>query len=314
MTWLSQAPSNIALIKYMGKADNELNIPANPSLSYTLPNLITNVSLDCYNGKKDIWEPLTIPGSQPYNLSQAAIDRFLAHLNRLKKYFNYEGNFIVRSSNNFPQSSGLASSASSFAALTKCAIRALCELTGINEPPIQTQASLSRLGSGSSCRSFFSPWVLWQDNMVVPLELPYTNLIHQVILISQEEKKVSSSQAHIRILTSPLYQTRPQRAKQNLKLLRTALEVQDWEAAYNIAWIEFNDMHQLFSSCNEPFSYITSQTEAVLASLKKFWDTNHDGPIITLDAGPNIHLLYREDQKTLSQKIKQSFVGQYDFR
>jgi diphosphomevalonate decarboxylase len=157
MPWFAQAPANIALIKYMGKKDNKKNIPDNPSLSYTLNHLLTNVMLEGHSGRKDFWEPLEIPGALPFRLSVAAQERFLHHLSYLKSYFNYEGGFIVRSSNNFPHSSGMASSASSFAALTKCACLALSELTQQALPPVTTQADLSRLGSGSSCRSFFAP-------------------------------------------------------------------------------------------------------------------------------------------------------------
>ncbi len=52
MQWFAQAPANIALIKYMGKKDNEKNIPDNPSLSYTLNNLLSSVVLESHSGKK----------------------------------------------------------------------------------------------------------------------------------------------------------------------------------------------------------------------------------------------------------------------
>ena len=110
MEWFAQAPSNIALIKYMGKKDIENNIPINSSLSYTLNNLLSSVMLETHPGKKDFWEPLDTPGSLKFVLSNDAQDRFLRHLARLKAQVNYSGAFIVRSSNNFPHSSGLASS------------------------------------------------------------------------------------------------------------------------------------------------------------------------------------------------------------
>src|SRR6476659_4687638 len=113
MQWLAQAPSNIALIKYMGKKDVQQNLPDNPSLSYTLNKLLSTVLLEQYPGKKDLWEPLHTPGAPPFTLSEASQERFLSHLLFLKKQFNYKGCFVVRSSNNFPLGSGLASSASS---------------------------------------------------------------------------------------------------------------------------------------------------------------------------------------------------------
>ena len=313
MQWFAQAPSNIALIKYMGKKDSNTNTPINPSLSYTLNHLLSHVLLEACAGNKDRWKPLDIPGAAPFNLSTAAQERFLNHLSYLKTRANYTGAFIVRSNNNFPHSSGLASSASSFAALTKCAITALSELTHTPPPSIETQAQLSRLGSGSSCRSFFSPWALWEDETVKTIELPYQELLHQVIVISHAEKKVSSSEAHRRIQTSPLYKTRAHRAEENLKTLLNDLDAQDWKSAYQICWREFQDLHQLFSTCESPFSYMTEQSDAVLMNLQALWEREGDGPIITMDAGPNIHLLYRLDQADMAFKFKQEhLLGQYD--
>lgn len=313
MQWLSQAPSNIALIKYMGKKDELNNVPDNPSLSYTLNNLISSVVLETTNGKRDFWEPLDTPGAGTFDLSLAAQKRFLDHFARLKEHFNYNGAFIVRSTNNFPHSSGLASSASSFAALTKCAILALCELTHKPIPSLDVQAQLSRLGSGSSCRSFFSPWALWQENTVEAIDLPYKNLEHQVIIISHDEKKISSKEAHRRVKTSSQYSTRTQRANENLKVLLVALEAQDWQSAYQICWREFQDMHQLFLSCTDPFTYMTEQTNQILHTLQDLWQREGDGPIVTMDAGPNIHLLYRPDQADIALQFKHDhLVGNYD--
>src|SRR3990167_9368442 len=114
--WSNAAPSNIALIKYMGKKDTAINMPSNPSLSYTLTHLKTTVTLELTNGNHDIWQPLQTEDAlsmQP--LSEKAQERFLQHLAFLKTQYNFHGSFIVRSCSNFPQSCGIASSASSFA-------------------------------------------------------------------------------------------------------------------------------------------------------------------------------------------------------
>jgi len=313
MPWFAQAPSNIALIKYMGKKDDKRNIPINASLSYTLNKLQSSVQLESQTGQRDDWGPLNIPGGRPFELNQLAQDRFLAHLKRVKEHFNYNGAFMVRSSNNFPHSSGLASSASSFAALTKCAVLAICELTNHPIPSSEEQAKLSRLGSGSSCRSFFSPWAIWEDEHVGGIELPYSDLIHQVIVISHEEKKVGSSEAHARIRTGHLYHARANQAEDNLKLLLDALKVKDWHSAYTICWREFHEMHHLFTSCTSPFTYMTETTHQALDTLQDLWAREGDGPIVTMDAGPNIHLLYRPDQAELAHRFtKNHLLGNYD--
>lgn len=313
MFWFAQAPANIALIKYMGKKDESSNLPGNSSLSYTLNNLLSTVKLELVPGKKDIWEQLAIPGGADFSLSAHGQKRFIDHLNRLKKHFGYEGGFLIQSNNNFPHGSGLASSASSFAALTKCASLALSYLTNKEIPSIDEQASLSRLGSGSSCRSFYSPWALWDDAGVRAVDLPYTNLIHQVVVVSNQEKAVSSSEAHKRVKTSTFYDTRNQRAEENLKLLLNAFSAKDWKSIYQICWREFHDMHQLFTSCEQPFSYITQNSQVLLNALEDLWGANGDGPLVTMDAGPNIHLLYRPDQEDLAQQFRiDHLLGNYD--
>lgn len=313
MHWLAQAPANIALIKYMGKRDANTNVPDNSSLSYTLNNLLTTVKLEVIPGKRDIWEPLDIPGGTEFVLSKEGQKRFLNHLEKLKTYFGYSGGFLLQSTNNFPHSTGLASSASSFAALTKCACMALSELVQKETPSIDKQAQLSRQGSGSSCRSFYAPWALWQDDKVKKIDIPFDTLFHQVIVISNVEKKVSSSEAHRRVKTSILYPTRSQRAEENLKSLLNALVAKDWSSAYQICWREFQDMHHLFSTCDAPFSYMSDNSISVLTLLQQLWDTQADGPIVTMDAGPNIHLLYRPDQIEMSRRFKQDhLVGNYD--
>lgn len=313
MQWFAQAPSNIALIKYMGKKNAETNLPLNPSLSYTLDALLSSVTLESQAGAHDIWEPLDLPGYKPFSLSSQAQTRFLQHLAKLKAHFNYNGTFIVRSCNNFPQASGLASSASSFAALTLCACRALSELTHTPLLSVEEQAQWSRKGSGSSCRSFFSPWALWTEDSVRAIELPYPSLIHQAVIISNDEKGVSSSAAHQMISTSPFYAARPQQAADNLKALLNAFHAQDWKSAYEICWREFQSMHALFTSCATPFEYITPRSQEVLQLVQDLWTREQDGPIVTMDAGPNIHLLYRPDQLKLSRQFKQDhLVGNYD--
>lgn len=313
MQWLAQAPANIALIKYMGKDKPESNLPSNPSLSYTLNALQSTVQLEINDKNQDIWQPLTtetIPGLQ---LSQAAQHRFLNHLARLKSLFNYTGGFIVRSANNFPQSSGLASSASSFAALTKCASIALSELKKMPTPNTLTMAQWSRLGSGSSCRSFFEPWALWDGEAVSSIHLPYTQLIHQAVIISDREKEIASSLAHQRVQSSPHFKDRSQRASNNLKALLSAFHDHDWRLAYELCWQEFNDMHQLFSSCDTPFSYINQDSQKLLHELQIFWEQKNDGPIITMDAGPNIHLLWRSDQRELINEFeKNNLTGRFN--
>ena len=208
----------------------------------------------------------------------------------------------------------MASSASSFAALTKCACLAISELTHKELPDNKTQANLSRLGSGSSCRSFFSPWALWDNEEVDSIELPYSDLIHHVIIISDSEKEVSSKAAHLEIETSPNFTMRPARARERLKDLLVAIKEKNWPKMHKLCLDEFIDMHELFKTSLHPFSYIDANTQKALNELESFWEEHQDGPLVTMDAGPNIHLLFRKDQVEMAKFYVQEYlVNQYDF-
>lgn len=283
--WQASAPTNIALIKYMGKANEQYNLPLNSSLSYTLDHLRSSVILTASTQAEDVWAM----GTQFNNKEQ---QRFLNHLAFLKKHFDYHGNFEIASTNNFPAGCGLASSASSFAALTLCALKAF----GKEEVDTQMLVALSRQGSGSSCRSFFSPWALWENETVKSITLPYAELHHRVIVVSQEKKTISSSYAHQLVKTSDLFIGRLQRVEKRLLKLLDAFENMDWPTIFLLVWQEFWDMHALFETANPSFSYFKPETIAVLNYLKEYWHKYSDGPIVTMDAGPNIHLLFRPEQ------------------
>jgi diphosphomevalonate decarboxylase len=304
-------PSNIALIKYMGKENVENNVPANASLSFTLPHLKSFVRVTVQPGTKtDLWKPLTDePGANaPVELSEKAKTRFLKHLAFLKQTFGVEQGLLVESANNFPSDCGIASSASSFAALTKAAIETFQAL-GVKQAYCSEgdMAALSAKGSGSSCRSFFGPWVLWSGNTVRPIEFPYENLYHQVIVVDGAKKSVSSSEAHKRVMTSALYNHRPNRAQDRLAHLLEALRHQDWQKCYQICWEEFWDMHSLFETSNPSFGYFGEKTVALLNELRNQWDQTKDGPIVTTDAGPNVHLLWRPDQISAAKAAVKKF-------
>lgn len=312
MKWIAQAPANIALIKYMGKSDFDSNVPSNASLSYTLNNLLSYVELEAISHDEDFWEPLVVPWGIQFELNDAQQQKFLNHLNTIREHMGYEGSFMVRSCNNFPLGCGLASSASSFAALSKCAMQAIAELQNKPVPSASEMAMVSRKGSGSSCRSFFDPWAIWDEDSAREIDLPYQDLIHHVVLISHDEKAVSSSEAHRRVLTSPDFEARLQHAQTRLTALVDALTAQDWQQCYQLVWDDFQEMHALFESAQTPFRYMNAASDAVLADCQRYWKTYNDGPLVTMDAGPNVHLLFRPDQAQLAEDMKEIFLNHHD--
>jgi diphosphomevalonate decarboxylase len=297
----ASAPSNIALIKYMGKTSSSNN-PTNGSLSYTLNYLKTNVELEPIdefkNEPKDRWSKLLGGSNLSIELSEIGQAKFLDHLKRLRGVSDAPY-FAVRSANEFPSDCGLASSASSFAALTMAFYDFAKSEWGVDKSILE-MAQLSKLGSGSSCRSFFSPWALWKNNEVGSVELPIKDLLHFVVIVDQEKKSVSSSAAHKRVLDSDLFLGRPERANKRLDRLIVALKEQNWKNAFYITWIEFMDMHALFETAEPPFRYRTAGSFFILDLFEKQWNESQDGPLVTMDAGPNVHALYRLDQRDLA--------------
>lgn len=284
----------------MGKTDAAANRPTNTSISYTLNNLRSIVELELRaSGGADVWEPLKTyngRGLASFELSQKGRDRFLNHLALLKEKFAVTASFTVRSGNDFPSDCGLASSASSFAALTRAGSIALTEISGLKEPSARELSELSRKGSGSSCRSFFSPWSIWDGQGASPLELPQAELIHQVIVVDAEKKSVSSSQAHARVTSSLLFMGRIERAELRARELTAALREKNWARAFETTWAEFWDMHALFETSRPSFSYMSPASLEVLRLVRReTWEKNSIGPLITMDAGPNIHLLHLAD-------------------
>lgn len=307
------APSNIALIKYMGKTDSKLNKPTNASFSYSLENLRTFVRIRRKDElSEDSWSSYSRSDLRPIELSEKGRNKFLNHFNFLKQEFNLEGFFEIESANNFPSDCGLASSASSFAALTmaahECYLQNFVTVKKIERTYYPEQlAQLSQKGSGSSCRSFFSSWAIWIESGAEKIEIPYNHLKHQVLLCDESIKSVSSSEAHTRVLTSDLFKGRAERAEVRLKKLIESLRNENWKAAFEICWNEFWDMHMLFHTSSPAFFYMNDKTISALQALHNNWLSMGDGPLVTMDAGSNIHLLFRPDQIELYKNVISQF-------
>jgi diphosphomevalonate decarboxylase len=97
-----------------------------------------------------------------------------------------------------------------------------------------------------------------------------------------------------------------------MKELNFALRSQDWKSSFNVVWAEFWDMHALFATCAPPFMYMTAGSQKVLEEILQFWKDQGDGPIVTMDAGANVHFLWREDQKEMA--LSQEKHWQQHFR
>jgi diphosphomevalonate decarboxylase len=328
---LYSAPSNIALIKYMGKTNSKDNLPTNTSLSYTLEHLRTFVTIekisttnDSNSNLTDQWQPLSqsefnaLDNSSvntnskklyPLELSEKGKSKFLNHLNYLKDLAQVKDSFLIKSANNFPSDCGIASSSSSFAALTVAAMSEFQKLSSLElDLSPSYLSSLSRKGSGSSCRSFFSPWCAWQKDRGFAKSFALKDLHHLVLLLDVEKKEVSSSEAHLRVTTSPIFKQRLDVIENRYEHLVQAMEKQDWPLIRSICGVEFEEMHQLFETSVPAFSYRSDNTFKVLKELKSLEATYvKTAPLVTMDAGSNIHLLFRSEDLSLAKQYAELF-------
>lgn len=303
-----RAPSNIAIVKYMGKKDAFLNIPANDSLSLTLNTLCTELKLS-----RNAEAPEVIEIFSKLTLNKQAKERFVKHIDRLKSSCSVEniGRIEVQTDNTFPTGSGIASSASSFAALTLAAFTAFDPdpkrfFKEYYESTRQNISRLSRQGSGSSCRSFDGPWVYWSGEQAKSIESKMPALCDIIVVVSDQPKLISSSEAHMRVKTSPLWGGRAERANARAQELKVAIGAGDFTAFSKIAWDELWEMHSLFHTSKAPFSYWMPESLAVLQALEPFV---HEREIaVTMDAGPNVHVLVRQEHADeWLQKLQSKF-------
>ncbi|HUH25995.1 MAG TPA: hypothetical protein VLY87_05175, partial [Flavobacterium sp.] len=197
------APSNIALVKYWGKKENQ--IPANPSLSFTLNNCKTITTLQ-YKPKseKGISFDLLFEG-KPKESFRPKIQKYFERIQDLCPYI-LDYHFTIDTQNTFPHSSGIASSASGMAALSANII-ALEKLVNPNksEEYYEQKASvLARLGSGSACRSIKGNMVVWGETKSIEnssdlFGVPFSDEVNEIfehyqdsiLLVDKGEKQVS---------------------------------------------------------------------------------------------------------------------------
>ena len=314
----------VHLLSHLSSKDEEFfwfkNRALNASLSYTLKHFVTKVRIRPAK-ESDFWSPFKgnefqntplYRSSRPLRLDQEISPpeqkKFLDFFKYLKRFFLIPGHYEISSQNNFPKAAGLASSASSFSALSLATYRLAqdrSQLPKEKQALVKTTelAQLSRIGSGSSCRSLYEPWCIWDKYKVYSFDCVWDPLEHQLILIDSQKKAVSSSLAHHKVKSSPWFTKRIQNMPQRITAIKTAFNLQDWRECFEITRKEFLELHKMFESSKPAFSYQTPASRQVLEDIDNLWSQYKDGPLVTMDAGPNIHLLYRRDQRELKEAL-----------
>ncbi len=308
-TWKS--PSNIALVKYWGKSEPQ--IPKNTSISFTLNNCHTTTTLE-YNKKeipsKDFNVQVIFEGKTKEDFKP----KIITFLDRIEKYvpFITDYNFIIKTDNSFPHSSGIASSASGMSALALCLMSIEKELDpGIDEEYFNQKASfLARLGSGSAARSIEGEIVVWGEHKELPnssnfygIKFPFkvhknfNNYQDTILLVDKGEKQVSSTIGHNLMYNHPFSQQRFDQANDNISKLSNILQNGDLDAFVNLVESEALTLHAMMLASNPYFILMKPNT---LKIIEKIWEyrKNTDSNIcFTLDAGANVHVLFPEKEK-----------------
>lgn len=309
------APVNIAWIKYMGK---EKGLPSNVSFSMMLDQLGTTTEMEVSprEQKTDSW--IFDWSQSPYLPPENGIKKAEAFLNRVSNFKEVLEQFgftvslpacvvQIRTQNNVPAGTGIATSASGFAALTLAWLTLLVNRDAgrfkdefsKNDALKKAVAKLSSLGSGSACRSFLGPFVTWDPETGVSAFLSKQRFTDFILIFETEQKKVSSSEAHERVKTSPLFVERQKRVLERLKIVQTALEQEQVALLTQVVRDEALEMHELFHTSTPPFSYFSEESKKWIQLI-----SNRDqalptqNAILTLDAGANVHLFVEESEES----------------
>ena len=299
-------PSNIALIKYWGKYENQ--IPANPSISYTLSQCRTITEMEYAEGE-NFSVKLFLSGKEEPKFAE----KTAKYLAGIEKYLPWvlRGCFVIKTENTFPHSSGIASSASGFGALAKCLMALDKAISGEKSPEetLQKASLLARLGSGSACRSLYNGLVVWGATPVVSdsadeYAVPYPeSKIHPifrdfndwVMLIHEGQKSVSSTVGHGLMNGNPYAQVRFAEAAKNFFTLQEILKNGDMEGFIKLVEHEALTLHAMMMISDPAFILMQTGT---LETIHKVWDFRRETGLplfFTLDAGANVHLLFPND-------------------
>jgi len=287
MAGIAQAQPNIALIKYWGKRDTALNLPATGSLSVTLDSLWTRTRVEFDASlKRDELRLNDMP-------APAALARVSACLDSLRALAGVETCARIESYNNFPTAAGLASSASGFAALVVAASAAL-DLR-LNR---RILSSLARRGSGSAARSLFGGYVLLTTHRsgsgldATPRSLlPGKDWpLEMVIAVTSRSAKPVSSRAGMEISrrTSPFYNEWVANSDADLAIAQAAVLAHDFAALAAVSEHNCLKMHAVMMSSRPALMYWNAATLECMHRIRDLRERDGVRTFFTIDAGPQV--------------------------
>lgn len=318
-----QSPSNIALVKYWGKYGEQL--PLNPSVSFTLKkcNTKTSVIFEMKREKGYDFE-VFLDGKREISF-EPKIQKFFE---RIEVYlpFLQDFKFKIKTSNSFPHSSGIASSASGMSALALCFMDMERQMeSSITEDYFLEKASfLARLGSGSACRSIEGPLVVWGEHSEImdssnlfgtkyPFEVHenFQNYQDTILLVDKGEKQVSSTVGHNLMQNHPFAEQRFKQANENLSKLIPVFENGDLSEFIKIVESEALSLHAMMMTSMPYFILMKPTTLEIINRIWKFREETKSNVCFTLDAGANVHVLYPEFEKQSVSEFIRNELAQF---
>lgn len=298
VTWTS--PSNIALVKYWGKYGRQL--PTNPSISLTLSQAYTETTVAYAPSDKPSYT-FTFEGQKKPAFEKKVVN----YLESIRDVFPLVSRLDLKidSRNTFPHSSGIASSASSMSALAMCLVDIAKQVSSSSELDLRLASELARLGSGSASRSVYGPVAIWGDNATTKeasnnYAIPYVEGIAEIfssyhddiLIISKSEKSVSSRAGHALMDNNPYALNRYEQAHRHLGEIIAAMQNGDLEKFGSIVEKEALTLHALMMASEPPYMLMEPNTLAAINRIQTYRKEKNIPVYFTLDAGPNIHLLY----------------------
>lgn len=316
VTW--ESPSNIALIKYWGKLPGQL--PMNASLSITLKKCITRTEV-IYNLSKDTPNSLifTLNGKEEKSFT-SKINNYLQALEVfIPEIENF--NYSIHSYNTFPHSSGIASSASAFSALALCFYDIWNKSANSQVLDSIKVSEFARLGSGSAARSVFGGMSLWgktnlmdgsSNEFAIPVHYNHSfgKLFDAILIVNSAKKKTSSTAGHALMDNHPFREGRLNQASHNLAQLLKAIKFADFELFSEIVENEAMTLHALMmSSPGGGYFLFHENTVKIINIIRNARKQTGIKCCFTLDAGPNIHLIYPESERNMVLELIQNEIS-----
>ena len=299
----AEAGANIAFIKYWGNRPEGGNLPLNPSLSMTLSSCVTRTTVELLDASSA--DAFSIDGRTVSDKTRRRVWEFMESLRRIA---GRKERARIDATNSFPTGCGIASSASGFAALAQAAT----VVYGL-QPDAHELSRVARLGSGSAARSVMGGFVLLHHGtrheeafaeQVAP-EAAWPDLRDLIVIVSDEEKAVSSAEGHRIAHTSEMLDARVAAIPDRVENVRRAIRERDLGRLGDAAEADALSMHAVMWTSKPPLMYWLPRTVEIVQAV---WELRKRGieAYFTIDAGPNVHVLTLQRDLTAVQ----DFLGQ----